>query len=119
MIDMGIEPFLLASSLRGVLAQRLVRCLCTACKTALPDGTQRARGCEACGMTGFSGRNGVFELLEIDSESRAIIHRRGAEAELRAQAQQLGMRSLQQDGARLIAAGVTSREELEHATRSE
>lgn len=119
LMDMGIEPFLLASSLRGVLAQRLVRCLCTECRTRNPHGAWQSVGCNSCGMTGFAGRTGIYELLEINAESRAIIHHKGAEAELRTHAQKRGMRPLQQDGERLIQAGVTSREELELATRKE
>lgn len=117
--DMGIEPFLLASSLRGVLAQRLVRCLCSACKTPSSDGTWQSAGCDACAMTGFAGRTGVFELLEVDAACRASIHQRDAEATLRERAEALGMRSLQRDGQRLLHTGVTSSEELAFATRSE
>ncbi len=119
LIDMGIEPFLLASCLRGVLAQRLVRCLCTACKTSRGDGTSTAAGCDACGMTGFAGRTGVFELLEVDAACRAAIHQRVAELQLRERAVAQGMRSLQQDGQRLLQSGITSAEELAFATRSE
>lgn len=119
LMDMGIEPFLLASSLRGVLAQRLVRCLCTACKTPRDDGTWQSVGCADCGMTGFSGRMGIFELLEVDTDCRAAIHRRAAEATLRTRAEAIGMRSLQRDGLRLLQMGITSVEELAYATRSE
>jgi general secretion pathway protein E len=110
---------LLASCLRGVLAQRLVRCLCTACKTSRGDGTSTAAGCDACGMTGFAGRTGVFELLEVDAACRAAIHQRVAELQLRERAVAQGMRSLQQDGQRLLQSGITSAEELAFATRSE
>lgn len=119
LMDMGIEPFLLASSLRGVLAQRLVRCLCPSCKKPHSDGTWQSSGCDACGMTGFAGRTGVFELLEVDSACRAAIHQREAEAVLRSRAEALGMRPLQRDGLRLLQAGITSAEELAFATRSE
>ena len=118
-MDMGIEPFLLASSLRGVLAQRLVRCLCSRCKKPRGDGTWQSVGCDACGSTGFSGRTGIFELLEVDASCRAAIHQREAEAALRNRAQAQGMRTLQRDGQRLLQAGVTSTEELAFATRSE
>ncbi len=119
LIDMGIEPFLLASSLRGVLAQRLVRCLCTTCKKVHGRGTWAAPGCDACGMSGFAGRTGVFELLEVDAACRAAIHQRVAESQLRERATAQGMRPLQGDGQRLLQAGVTSAEELAFATRSE
>ena len=119
LMDMGIEPFLLASSLRGVLAQRLVRCLCPACKKPRGDGAWQSSGCEACGMTGFAGRTGVFELLEVDAACRAAIHQREAEAALRTRGEAHGMRSLQRDGQRLLLTGITSAEELAFATRSE
>ena len=119
LMDMGIEPFLLASCLRGVLAQRLVRCLCAACKTPCVDGTWQSTGCSACGMTGFAGRSGIFELLEVDATCRAAIHNREAEAALRTYAESLGMHSLQNDGQRLLKAGITSAEELAFATRHE
>ena len=119
LMDMGIEPFLLASSLRGVLAQRLVRCLCAACKKPRGDGTWLSVGCDSCGMSGFSGRTGVFELLEVDTECRAAIHQRAAEATLRTRAEAMGMRSLNRDGQRLLQTGMTSVEELAYATRSE
>src|SRR5450759_3941596 len=78
--DMGVEPFLLSSSLLGVLAQRLLRKLCRSCHGA---------GCPECGQTGYSGRSGVFELLVTDDAIRAQIHNRASEAEIRAAALQL------------------------------
>ena len=106
--DMGIEPFLLSSSLLGVLAQRLVRKLCTACHGA---------GCTACGNTGYQGRTGVFELLVTDDAIRAQIHSQAAESTIRAAAVAGGMTLMREDGERLIKAGVTSREELVRVTR--
>ncbi len=108
LIDMGVEPFLLSSSLLGVLAQRLVRKRCTACHGA---------GCEACGHTGYAGRTGVFELLVASDEIRAQIHNRAAEAELRATALAQGMVLMRDDGQRLVNAGITSAEELLRVTR--
>ncbi len=105
--DMGIEPFLLSSSLLGVLAQRLVRKLCTACQ---------GKGCATCGQTGYQGRTGVFELLVANDAIRAQIHLQTGEAEIRAAAQQDGMRLMRQDGERLVNTGVTSREELVRVT---
>jgi general secretion pathway protein E len=106
--DMGVEPFLLSSSLLGVLAQRLVRKRCTSCAGA---------GCEACGHTGYAGRTGVFELLVASDEIRAQIHNRAAEAQLRDTALQQGMVLMRDDGQRLVDAGITSAEELLRVTR--
>jgi general secretion pathway protein E len=108
LIDMGVEPFLLSSSLLGVLAQRLVRKRCTACHGA---------GCEACGQTGYAGRTGIFELLVATEEIRAQIHHRAAEAELRTTALAQGMVLMRDDGQRLVEAGITSAEELLRVTR--
>jgi general secretion pathway protein E len=106
--DMGIEPFLLSSSLLGVLAQRLVRKTCTACK---------GKGCDACGQTGYQGRTGIYELVAIDEELRTLIHQRAPESQLRTQAQRSGWVSMRDDGARLVQMGVTSPEELLRVTR--
>ena len=106
--DMGVEPFLLSSSLLGVLAQRLVRKYCTQCQGA---------GCEACGHTGYAGRTGVFELLVSDEPLRALIHNQASEAELRQAALAGGMVLMRDDGERLVASGLTSREELLRVTR--
>jgi general secretion pathway protein E len=106
--DMGVEPFLLSSSLLGVLAQRLVRKLCTSCRGA---------GCPVCGQTGYQGRSGVFELLVTDDAIRAQIHSRASEAEIRAAALAAGMILMRDDGERLVQLGLTSREELVRVTR--
>ena len=106
--DMGIEPFLLSSSLLGVLAQRLVRKTCTACHGA---------GCSRCGQTGFSGRTGIFELMVASEAIRGQIHSRSAEALLRATAQHEGMVPMREDGQRLVEAGITSAQELLRVTR--
>jgi general secretion pathway protein E len=106
--DMGIEPFLLSSSLLGVLAQRLVRKTCTACQGS---------GCAACGHTGYQGRTGIFELLSVDETLRGLIHNRASEIDMHRQAQRNGLGSLREDGERLVALGLTSREELLRVTR--
>jgi general secretion pathway protein E len=106
--DMGIEPFLLSSSLLGVLAQRLVRKHCPQCHGA---------GCNACGQSGYQGRTGIFELLVADDAIRAQVHRQAAESEIRAQALAGGMVLMRDDGERLVRAGITSREELLRVTR--
>jgi len=108
LVDMGVEPFLLSSSLLGVLAQRLVRKRCTACHGA---------GCDACGQTGYAGRTGVFELLVASDDIRALIHQRSAEADLRATALKQGMVLMRDDGQRLVEAGITTAEELLRVTR--
>ena len=106
--DMGVEPFLLSSSLLGVLAQRLVRKVCVHCK-----GT----GCAECGTTGYQGRTGIFELMVANEAIRAQVHNRTSEADIRNAALEGGMTLMREDGERLVAAGITSREELVRVTR--
>jgi general secretion pathway protein E len=115
--DMGVEPFLLSSSLIGVVAQRLVRKLCDACKAPLPERTYKAVGCAACNHTGYTGRLGIYELLAVDAALAQAIHQRVPEAELRTLAQTNGLISLRQDAQRLIDSGVTSLAEVERVTR--
>ncbi|MGY8905118.1 MAG: type II secretion system ATPase GspE [Burkholderiales bacterium] len=117
LIDMGVEPFLLSSSLLGALAQRLVRKLCPHCKVQGSNGTWVAHGCAECGQTGYQGRTGVFELLVTDDAIRAQIHNRASEADIRTAALQHGMALMREDGMRLIEAGLTSREELVRVTK--
>jgi len=111
--DMGVEPFLLSSSLLGVLAQRLVRKTCRQCAPARPAGS----GCEACGQTGYQGRTGIFELLVADDAIRALVHERAAEALIRDTARAAGMTLIRDDGERLVAEGVTTPEEVLRVTR--
>jgi len=108
LIDMGIEPFLLSSSLLGVMAQRLVRRICPQCN---------AQGCTACGHTGYRGRTGIYELLTVDSELRNMIHDAAAEEGIRAHALAHGMISLREDGERWVSDGTTSLEEVLRVTR--
>ena len=119
--DMGVEPFLLSSSLLGVVAQRLVRKLCDVCKTARPasDGSVEwhPAGCATCGHTGYQGRTGIYELMRIDDHLRDMVHDESGEPALRAAAKQQGMKNLREDGERWIASGVTSREEVFRVTR--
>ncbi len=117
LIDMGVEPYLLSSSLLGTLAQRLVRKLCTACRGLSGDGHYRPVGCAQCGGTGYKGRTGVYELMVADESIRALIHNRAAESELTKAATHGGMRPMRDDGARLVAQGVTSLEEVLRVTR--
>jgi general secretion pathway protein E len=118
LIDMGIEPFLLSSSLLGVVAQRLVRKLCTQCRQ--PDPVTRgwrAVGCLSCNRTGFQGRTGIYELFTVDDEIRGLVHRNAAETEIRAAALRGGMLSMRDDGRRWVEAGVTSADEVVRVTR--
>ena len=111
--DMGVEPFLLSSSLLGVLAQRLVRRLCEHCR----DAEGAARGCEHCGYTGYQGRTGIFELMTADEQIRALIHNKASEATIRDAALGAGMRLMRDDGERLVREGITSQEEVLRVTR--
>jgi len=116
LLDMGIEPFLLSSSLLGVVAQRLVRKLCEHCKQH--DGQHwQAVGCDKCGNTGYQGRVGVYELLLTTEKIRAQIHNRAAEAEIRATAQHDGMLTMREDGERWLANGTTTQAELLRVTK--
>jgi general secretion pathway protein E len=114
--DMGVEPFLLSSSLLGVLAQRLVRKLCPVCALTGESGREPA-GCEACGQTGYQGRTGIFEMFTVDDAVRSLIHSRAPESQLFVAAERNGLHSMREDGERLVAAGVTSRAELLRVTR--
>ena len=132
LVDMAVEPFLLASSLIGVGAQRLVRRLCLECRTPFAaDAAQlqtlgftptrgtfySAQGCAACNQTGYRGRTGIYELLSIDDGLRRLIHDRASEQVLREHAASIGMRSLRDDGMRWAAAGAISLEEVVRVTR--
>jgi len=131
LIDMGIEPFLLASSTIGVLAQRLARRLCPHCKVAYPSDEgemallglerpatlYRAVGCPQCNNTGYRGRSGIYELMMVDEPLRALVHEQANEQALRAHAMQNGMSSLRADGFNLVLEGMTTIEEILRVTR--
>ena len=132
LVDMGVEPFLLASSLIGVGAQRLVRKLCLECRKPLvadaaqlrtlgltpTDGTlYSAQGCAACNRSGYRGRTGIYELLTVDDDLRRLIHDRASEQTLRTHVISRGMRSLRDDGMRWAAQGSISLEEVVRVTR--
>jgi general secretion pathway protein E len=117
MIDMGVEPFLLSSSLLGVLAQRLVRKLCPHCKRADARGRYHPVGCAECAHTGYKGRTGVYELMVVDDKLRGLIHSRAAESQIFVAAEAAGLHSMREDGERLIEEGVTSAEEVMRVTR--
>jgi general secretion pathway protein E/type IV pilus assembly protein PilB len=128
LVDMGVEPYLVASSLEAVLAQRLVRVLCPHCKQ--PDTSERAQafklklgipvdriiyksvGCRECRNTGFFGRHAIFEWMDTDEEIRQLILKSASTDLIRAAARKAGMRTLAEDGWRLVAAGVTTVEEV-------
>jgi len=128
LVDMGVEPYLVASSLEAVLAQRLVRVLCPHCKQA--DTSERAQafklklgisadkiiyksvGCRECRNTGFFGRHAIFEWMDTNEEIRQLILKSASTDQIRAAARRDGMRTLAEDGWRLVAAGVTTVEEV-------
>jgi general secretion pathway protein E len=117
LIDMGVEPFLLSSSLLGVLAQRLVRKLCPHCKKQGDDGHWHPVGCEKCSHTGYKGRTGVYELMRVDQQVQSLVHNQAAEQDLIAAARAAGLRSMREDGERLVRDGITSLEEVIRVTR--
>ena len=117
LVDMGVEPYLLSSSLLGVLAQRLVRKLCNTCKKRDDRGRYHPVGCEDCGRTGYKGRTGVYELMTADDKVRALIHSRAAESQLFVAAENAGLKPMRDDGERLVVEGVTSPEEVLRVTR--
>jgi len=130
LVDIGVQPFLVASSVRAILAQRLVRRLCNNCKqpgelteTELralqiePGQLHEAQvmkpvGCEQCRQIGYKGRMGIFEIFVIDDEVRHMINKRSSTLMLRQRARELGMRTLREDGVRKVLAGLTSAEEV-------
>ncbi|MEX3547895.1 MAG: type II secretion system ATPase GspE [Burkholderia sp.] len=117
--DMGVEPYLLASSLLGVLAQRLVRQLCPHCKDPREEEGRviyHPVGCEKCGHSGYTGRRGVYELLVLDDAIRALVHRNAADSEILASGRLNGMRTLREDAERWLAQGNTSLEEVLRVT---
>ena len=117
LVDMGVEPFLLSSSLLGVLAQRLVRKLCRDCKREDEQGHWHPVGCALCAHTGYKGRTGVYELMVADQQVQTLIHNRAAERDLASAARTAGLRSMREDGERLVRSGLTSLEEVVRVTR--
>jgi len=103
LIDMGIEPFLLSSTLLGVLGQRLIRKTCSQCY---------GRGCEVCSHSGFKGRTGIYELMTTNVKIRELIHQRASESLIRQAAGESGMLSLREDSQRWIDAKLTTLEEV-------
>ena len=134
LVDMGVEPFLLSSSLLGVLAQRLVRVLCPSCKEpyaadeaecallGVPAGSPptlyHARGCAHCHQQGYRGRTGIYELVVFDETMRTLVHSRASEQDMTRHARTLGP-SIRDDGRRKVLEGVTTVEEVLRVTREE
>ncbi len=134
LIDIGVKPFLVASSTRAIMAQRLVRKICEKCKEPVtPTDAElrvmggmagqlsaaqlfRGRGCSDCNHTGFRGRIGIFEIFLINDEIRHLIYERVSAAHLRARARELGMRTLREDGVRKVIAGQTTLDEVIRTT---
>ena len=132
--DMGVEPFLLSSTLLGVLAQRLVRLLCNECKTPYTAGAvdcerfgfdvdnpptfYKANGCKHCNFLGYRGRSGIYELVEIDDTLRGMIHDGASELDIETYARKSSP-GIRQDGLRRILAGETSVEEVLRVTQED
>jgi type II secretory ATPase GspE/PulE/Tfp pilus assembly ATPase PilB-like protein len=135
LIDMGVEPYLVASSVEMVAAQRLVRLICKHCKEPMPEAEMqrlardlgeeipeqlyRGRGCRNCQNTGFRGRQGVFEMMPVTDEVRSLILTRSSSRDIRKIAVQQGMKSLREDGWRLAGEGRTTVEEVIRMTKDE
>jgi general secretion pathway protein E len=137
LVDMGIEPFLVSSSVMAILAQRLVRVLCPACREPyrpppegladlglkadeLPDGRlYRPKGCPQCKHTGYRGRSGIYELLTVDEGVRELIMRGADSNTIKDEARRKGMLTLRDDGVRRVIRGFTSAEEVLRVTQEE
>ena len=137
LVDIGVQPFLVSSAVRGIIAQRLVRKLCANCKvpgemseyearvlnldaSQLSKATvMRAVGCEKCRGKGFRGRMGIFEIFVADDEIRQMINRNATTLQLRHRTREMGMRTLREDGIRKVLAGLTTPEEVISSTMGE
>ena len=136
LIDMGVKPFLVASAVMAIMGQRLMRMLCNECKEAYdPTETElkqialsledmkgrplhRAVGCENCGGSGYYGRKGIYELMEMSTDLRDMTFNTKPTQELRSKARSEGMVTLQEDAVRKLLAGVTSIEDILRVTHS-
>jgi len=134
LLDIGVKPFLVASAVRAVIAQRLVRCICEHCREEYeptPDmitslGTAgeslrgrmlvRGHGCSQCGLSGYSGRKGLFEIFMVNDAIQHMIFDKLPVSEMRQHARELGMRTLREDGIRKVGAGVTTLDEVLRVT---
>jgi general secretion pathway protein E/type IV pilus assembly protein PilB len=129
-VDMGVKPFLVASAVRAIMAQRLIRKVCSKCRVPYtptdyemevlklkPDEMKtatmvRGNGCNECSRTGYRGRMGIYEIFSLDDEIRRLIYEKVPSNVIRARARELGMRTLREDGVRKIMAGITTPEEV-------
>ena len=135
MINIGIEPYLISAAMNAVLAQRLVRRICQDCRRpvtnikdsvaaylkglgASPDKLFQGAGCEKCRQTGYKGRVGIYEFLELDDDLRDVITSNPTLTDLRRAAREKGMRSLREDGLQKVADGLTTVEEIMRATET-
>ena len=134
LIDQGVKPFLVASSLIGILAQRLIRKICPKCKepTQPPDYQlkmlkitpeklkavtfYKGKGCEHCNGIGYHGRIGIMELLEVDDSVRKLIYQKVSSPQIRKRAREIGMRTLREDGIQKVLSGMTTLEEVYRTT---
>ncbi len=116
LLDMGVEPYLVASSITGVLAQRLVRVLCKKCRRKTSQGYE-PEGCPECNNTGYKGRTGIFELMVMREELKDLVLNKGASNQLKTKAQSLGMQTLYEDGLAKVKSGVTSLSEVLRVTQ--
>ncbi len=132
LMDMGVENYLVSSTLIGVVAQRLVRRICNSCKVEykVPVNVQeelrinkeylyRGEGCDACSKTGYRGRMGIFELLIVNDEIRSMIMRKATHRELREMAISLGMKTLREDGIEKVLRGITTTDEVLRVTQQD
>ena len=137
LIDMGVKPFLVASSVRAIMAQRLVRKVCPKCKEPyIPTQYEmdmlklnaeevqkvtlfKGRGCSDCSRTGYRGRTGIYEIFATDEEVRRLIYEKVPSNVLRARAREIGMKTLREDGVRKIMAGVSTPEEVISITQGD
>jgi len=135
LIDMGVEPYLVASSLEAVLAQRLVRVLCPHCKQPDPSPTTaalkaqigipaettvfRAVGCRECRQTGYHGRHAIFEWMDLDNDLRQLVLKNVSSGEIAAAARRGGLRTLSEDGWRLVRQGISTPEEVLRVTKDQ
>ena len=137
LVDIGVQPFLVSSAVRAMIAQRLVRKICPNCKAPVEltpaevtslgiDPAQLAAatvmhgtGCEKCKGLGAKGRMGIFEIFEVDDEVRTLVNTRATTVDLRKRAREMGMRTLREDGIRKVLSGMTTAEEVISATMSD
>lgn len=137
LIDIGIKPFLVAAAVRAVLAQRLVRRNCPNCRTSCDHDEKllnslgirtdqindasfmKGEGCLKCNGTGFRGRVGIFEMFNVNEELQSMIYEEASLVALRDKAREMGMRNMREDGVRKVIAGVTTPQEVLHATVSD